>query len=129
MGRWRRCLLGLLLLAATATSAGLAVLLLIVHPISRISSRLHLLRIENGEQLSAPRNHQHDELGRLVDDINRILNTLVDMLGRERSERNLREREERRLRAIFENAQSGIFQLDSKGSLDSWNPAFTRLFN
>ena len=118
-----------MLLAATAASAALSVLLLVVQPISRISSRLHQLRIESGEQLPALRSHRHDELGRLVADINRILNRLVDMLGRERSERNAREREERRLRAIFDNVQSGIFQIDAEGKLDAWNPAFERLFN
>tara|TARA_R100000900_G_scaffold15508_1_gene13649 strand:- start:199141 stop:200706 length:1566 start_codon:yes stop_codon:yes gene_type:complete len=116
------------LLAATAVSAALAVLFLVVHPIARISSRLHRLNIETGEQVPAPASHREDELGRLVDDINRILNRLVDRLGRERSERNLREREERRLRAILNNAQSGIFQLDIGGHVVSWNPAFVRLF-
>lgn len=107
----------LLLLATTAASAALAVLFLVVHPIARISSRLHSLNIENGEQVPAPASHREDELGRLVEDINRILNRLVDMLGRERSERNLREREERRLRAILDNAQSGIFQLEDRKSV------------
>lgn len=119
----------LVLLGATAASAVAAVLILVVRPLARISSKLHALRIESGEQLPAPRHHGQDELGRLVQDINQLLRRLVEMLGREREARSLQQREERRLRAIFDNAQSGIFQIDDQGRLESRNPAFDRLFN
>ena len=81
-----------------------------------------------GEQLSAPSGHERDELGSLVADVNSLVNSFVEILGRERQERQERERGERQLRNILNNVQNGVFQLDRDGLLLSCNPAFLTLF-
>jgi len=86
---------------------------------------MHSLEISIGEKLSAPAGHERDELGSLVADVNAMVDSFVNILGRERQER---ERSERHLRAILHNAENGIFQVNSAGTLMSCNPAFSSLF-
>ncbi len=102
---------------------------LITRPIVRISNRLHGLRAEAGEKLSFPRGNEEDEIGRLVNDVNALIDYLVRLLRDERELRLQREVEERKFRTIFENAETGIFQIDEAGSLLSSNRAFRRIFS
>ncbi|TGD75292.1 diguanylate cyclase [Mangrovimicrobium sediminis] len=115
-------------LLATAIAIGtiLVVVRLITRPITIISSRLHGLRAETGEKLEFPHGNEQDEIGQLVSDVNALIDYLVNILTDERQLRMQREVEERRFRAIFDNAATGIFQVDREGILVSWNPAFAR---
>jgi diguanylate cyclase (GGDEF)-like protein/PAS domain S-box-containing protein len=117
------------LAAAITIGTVLVVVLLITRPITRISTRLHLLHAETGEKLEFPRGNERDEIGQLVGDVNALIDYLVNILNEERDLRMEREVQERKYRAIFENAETGIFQIDGTGSLLSWNPAFARFFN
>ena len=49
------------------------------------------------------------------------------LLTTERQLRMEHEVGERKLRLIFEKSESGLFVLDDRGILESWNPAFIRL--
>lgn len=118
----------LLLLLAVAVSVVLVVIVMVTRPIVNISEKLHSLAVSTGEKLNAPAGHEKDELGSLVADVNRMVDSFVEILGRERDERQERERGERRLRAILDNAENGIFQVSSEGELLSCNPAFSSLF-
>jgi diguanylate cyclase (GGDEF)-like protein/PAS domain S-box-containing protein len=100
----------------------------ITRPIGQISARLHRLRAEAGEKLSVPAGHERDEIGRLVTDVNALIDRLVHILHKEQQLYREREMEERRFRIIFETAEAGIFQVDRQGVLISFNPAFRRLF-
>ncbi|MES1945105.1 PAS domain S-box/diguanylate cyclase (GGDEF) domain-containing protein [Salinisphaera sp. PC39] len=100
----------------------------VTHPILRISNRLHDLRAETGEKLDLPRGSETDEIGRLVNDVNGLIDHLVAILHQERELRLEREIAERKFRTIFESAESGIFVVDEQGVLLSYNPAFGRLF-
>ncbi len=117
------------LLATVALSIVAIVLMLITQPISAISRRLHGLKVEAGEKLEFPRGNETDEIGRLVGDVNAMIDYLVNLLSSEKQLRQEREREEKKFRAIVENAETGIFQLDAAGTLISSNPAFRRLFS
>ncbi|STQ91564.1 response regulator [Iodobacter fluviatilis] len=110
-----------------ACAVVLMVLKLITRPIKNISDRLHHLSAELGAKLNIPAGHQHDEIGRLVDDVNALLNRLVMILDDERNLRIQRGIEEKKFRAIFENAETGIFVVDRFGRLYSYNRAFARV--
>lgn len=105
----------------------LIVLRLITRPIKDISDHLHHLSAELGAKLQLPSGHGRDEIGRLVDDVNALLNRLVLILDNERNLRIQREIDEKKYRTIFENAETGIFVVDKFGRLHSYNLSFMRL--
>ncbi|MDP2827615.1 MAG: EAL domain-containing protein [Sulfuricellaceae bacterium] len=104
-------------------------LLFFLRPIKAMSDRLHYMDAKAGDRLSSPSGLAHTEIGRLVDDVNTLAKNLVESLEDERTLRLRREMDEKKYHAIFENAESGIFILDSEGRLSSWNPAFARLLD
>lgn len=111
--------------------AGIAfvVLRLVTRPILQISNRLHELRAETGEKLDLPKGNETDEIGRLVSDVNALIDHLVSILQEERSLRIEREIAEKKFRTIFESSETGIFVVGEEGELVSYNPSFRRLFN
>jgi diguanylate cyclase (GGDEF)-like protein/PAS domain S-box-containing protein len=115
-------------LAMVAFAVAAIMLLFIVRPIKAISDRLHSMDPTTGERLPIPRRHANTEIGQLVCDINMLAERLVSTLAEERKLRVQREIDEKKFHTIFDNAESGIFIVDSTGSLTSWNPAFARLF-
>lgn len=119
----------LLLMQAVVVACSVVVMVfkLITQPIKNISDRLHHLSAELGAKLNIPSGHQHDEIGRLVDDVNALLNRLVMILDDERNLRIQRGIDEKKFRAIFENAETGIFVVDRFGRLYSYNRAFARV--
>ena len=102
---------------------------MITRPITTISNRLHGLKVELGHKLEIPNGNERDEVGRLVRDVNAMIDYLVNLLNTEKHLRREKEINERKFRAIFENAQSAIFVSDAQGVLLSANPAFLRLFD
>jgi len=119
------------ILLMQAMLVALAVVLIVLHlitrPIKDISDHLHHLSAELGAKLQLPSGHGSDEIGRLVDDVNALLNRLVLILDNERNLRIQREIDEKKYRAIFENAETGIFVVDKFGRLHSYNLSFMRL--
>lgn len=116
-------------LAMVAFAVAAIMLVFIVRPIKAISDRLHSMDPTVGERLPIPRRHSHTEIGQLVRDINQLSDRLVDTLAQEHELLRQRDIDEKKYHAIFDNAESGIFIVDSKGSISSWNPAFSRLFD
>jgi diguanylate cyclase (GGDEF)-like protein/PAS domain S-box-containing protein len=96
----------------------------IAHPIRHISQRLSEISAVDGEKLDIPAGHEPNEIGRLVKDVNALIDKLVHGLITERELRVERELGEKRFRAIFENAETGIFVIDHHGQLKSYNAAF-----
>ncbi|SDS64252.1 PAS domain S-box-containing protein/diguanylate cyclase (GGDEF) domain-containing protein [Halopseudomonas xinjiangensis] len=101
---------------------------LVTRPIRDVSRRLRHLDGESGEKLSIPPGNERDELGRLVMSVNAMIDRLVSSLRGERELRVQREIEERRFRTIFDNVETGIFEVDGSGRVFSANPAFKRMF-
>lgn len=116
-----------LLVLITAGAVLVIVLKLVVRPIKRMSDRLHQIDPVLGQRLRAPVGHERNELGRLSEDVNELLDKLVKVLDDERELRRQREVDERKYRGIFDNAESGIFVADHAGRIESSNPAFARL--
>ena len=73
--------LQLLLVAAASVSV---VLLLVTRPIARLSRRVHHVHAETGETLRAIPGHESDEIGRLVEDVNGLIDRLLTFIHAER---------------------------------------------
>jgi len=116
-------------LAMVTFAVVVMMLLFIVRPMKAISDRLHQMDPAAGERLATPQGHASTEIGQLVEDINALSDRLVSALATERKLRLQGEIDEKRYHTIFDNAESGLFLIDSQGLLTSWNPAFARLFS
>lgn len=121
----RRLLLLELLLAVMATAGVLY--FFVLRPIKLVSDRLHVIRPTEGERLGIPPHHRRTEIGRLVQDVDQLIEKLVAALEQERLLREQREIDQRKYRNLFENATHGIFVADRDGRLDSYNRAFVEL--
>jgi diguanylate cyclase (GGDEF)-like protein/PAS domain S-box-containing protein len=115
--------------ALVAAGVAVAVYLFSTRPIKAVSNELHAIRSQTSARLRVPRGNRFDEIGILVSDVNVLIDSLEDLLSRERQLRIEHAVGERRMRLIFEKAESGIFVLDDRGVLESWNPAFVRLLH
>ncbi len=113
--------------ALVAVGSALAVHFFSTRPIRAVSNELHRIRSDSTARLRAPTGNRHNEIGTLVTDVNSLITSLADVLATERQLRIAHEMGERKMRLIFEKAETGIFVLDARGILESWNPAFTRL--
>lgn len=75
----------LILQALTLTAATVTVVLLLVtRPIARLSRGVHRVRAEVGETLPPIPGHESDELGRLVTDVNGLIDRLLTFIHAER---------------------------------------------
>lgn len=64
-----------------------ALILLVVRPMSRMSAELHELDPLQGDRLVPPAGHENTEIGRLAQDVNRLADQLVAVLGEAREAR------------------------------------------
>jgi len=126
-----RFIMYLLLLQALAMASAVVyvVLNMITKPIKNISDRLHTLAPESGDKLCLPDGNEKDEIGQLVRDVNTLVASLLETLNEERTLRIKHAIGEKKFQTIFENAETGIFQLNFAGELLSYNPAFLRMFS
>ncbi|MFZ6678151.1 diguanylate cyclase domain-containing protein [Undibacterium sp. Tian12W] len=126
-----RFIVYLLLLQALAMACAVVyvVLTMITRPIKNISDRLHTLAPESGDKLGLPDGNEKDEIGQLVRDVNTLVASLLKTLNEERTLRMQHAIGEKKFQTIFENAETGIFQLNFSGELLSYNPAFLRMFS
>jgi len=113
--------------ALVAVGVAIAVYLFSTRPMKGISTELHRMRIESGARLRVPATNRYDEIGTLVTDVNALIASLEGLLTTERELRIAHEIGERKLRLIVEKAETGLFVMDERGVLESWNPAFVRL--
>ncbi|NEX23262.1 diguanylate cyclase [Thiorhodococcus mannitoliphagus] len=120
-----------ILLSIQTFAVGFAVIAIvyvfITRPMRKLAAALRMLPAEHGEKLAHLGGHDRDELGELVNYVNHLIERLWDLLEEERTLWREVEVEERKLRSIFEHAATGIFLLDTKGSLLSCNPAFHQM--
>ncbi|MBS0422007.1 MAG: sensor domain-containing diguanylate cyclase [Proteobacteria bacterium] len=115
--------------ALVAVGVALAVYIFSTRPIKAVSTELHRIRNERGARLRVPANNRYDEVGTLVTDVNSLIANLEDLVTTERQLRIAHEIGERKLRLIVEKAETGLFVMDDRGVLESWNPAFVRLLH
>lgn len=115
------------LAVAMASAVAWVVYRTVTRPIKGVADGLHALDIQHGAQMAPPAGGEHNEIGRLVRDVNALVRRMDAALVAERALREEREQSERRFRMIFENSETGIFVLDANGYLQSWNPAMARI--
>lgn len=96
----------------------------LTYPIQSIAANLHRITPGDNNNLDCPKGHENDEIGNLVDDINRLLESTRETIKQEQYLRNRIENLEKHFRLIFERASAGIFLLDRYFYLDSVNQAF-----
>jgi|GEM_PF-2617034 len=84
---------GLVLLLAAVVGAALAwtVARIVVRPIKHLSDQLHDLVPTQGMRMQSPTGHTNDEIGRLVDDVNNLVDKLAEAV---KEEHNLRLQED-----------------------------------
>lgn len=95
-------------------------------PLATMCNRLHAITAGKAERLELPPKHGDDELGRLVADINGLLDALEHKFEAEHQLRRDIEAIEEQLRRLFETTSAGIFALDERGTLLTANPALAR---
>jgi diguanylate cyclase (GGDEF)-like protein/PAS domain S-box-containing protein len=98
-------------------------------PLTQVSDTLHAISAGEQNRIAPLFNNKNDELGRLVLDINKLLNVLETKFANERTLREKIEHIEKQLRTIFESSSAGLFQLDQTGKLLTCNPTLTKVFN
>jgi len=103
-----------------AAGVAIAIHFYSTRPIKAVSNELHRVRSDSSALVHVPARHRLDEIGRLVTDVNTVLKN-------ERELRLAHEVGERKLRLILDKAETGLFVVDDRGTLESWNPAFLRL--
>ena len=101
----------------------------IIRPITALSNNLHYLEAVSGARLELPRGHEDDEIGRLVKDVNGLVERLVAALFKEQNLSEQLNMDKRRVQAILDNAGTGIFVVRSDGALEAWTPAFLQLLS
>jgi diguanylate cyclase (GGDEF)-like protein/PAS domain S-box-containing protein len=94
----------------------------ILQPLMVVSDTLHDISAGEKQRIVPLSKHLNDELGRLVVDINALLDTLEIKFQDEHNLREKIESIEKQLRNIFESTSAGLFQLDRQGKLLTYNP-------
>jgi diguanylate cyclase (GGDEF)-like protein/PAS domain S-box-containing protein len=115
--------------ALVAAAVAVAVYVFSTRPMKAVSNELHRIHFDTGARLHVPVGNRFDEIGTLVTDVNALIASREDLLTTERELRIAHELAERKMRLIFEKADTGLFVLDDRGILESWNPAFVRLLH
>jgi diguanylate cyclase (GGDEF)-like protein/PAS domain S-box-containing protein len=100
---------------------------LVSRPIVRLARALTAMPPGTTERLAAPRGHEHDEIGTLVQSANDLLGANAQALARERALRQDIEAMEAQYRQIFDSTSAGIFVLDRQGRLINGNPTVLKV--
>lgn len=91
-----------------------------------VSDTLHEISAGEKERIPSLCNHKNDELGRLVSDINELLEVIESKFKNERELRKKIEQIEKQLRNIFESTSAGLFLLNKEGKVITHNPTFEK---
>ncbi len=124
---WLMALLMVGQAALIAMTIYLAGARLVSRPIVRLARALTAMPPGTTERLPAPRGHEHDEIGTLVQSANDLLSANAQALARERELRQDIEAMEAQYRQIFDSTSAGIFVLDRQGRLINGNPTVMKV--
>ena len=100
---------------------------LVSRPIVRLARALSAMPPGTTARLTAPRGHEGDEIGTLVQSANDLLSANAQALSRERALRQDIEAMEAQYRQIFDSTSAGIFVLDRQGRLINGNPTVLKV--
>ncbi len=119
----------LMMVAAIFAVLIVVVAYFVVRPVKQISDRLHALDPASGDVVAMPVGHEANELGRLVGDINELVNRQRESLQRDHELRLQRVINDklRLAAAVFEHSQEGIAITDKDNRIVAVNRAFTEI--
>jgi len=106
---------------------GWVMALQVLRPVKDLSDQLHAMDAMTADWLKVPEQHQKNELGRLADDVNSLMQRLRVSLQQEH-QRNLEREVSERLRLaaeVFNNSLEGILVTDEYNAIVTVNRAFT----
>jgi len=109
------------LIATTTLILLIVVRIKISQPLVEVSDSLHDVKAGEKKRINTLKQHKHDELGRLINDINELLKNLETKLTQEQILRKSVQHMEKQLRHIYESSSAGLFLLDTNGKLISFN--------
>lgn len=96
-------------------------------PLILVSNTLHDIIAGEQERIEPLENNKNDELGRLVVNINKILDLLNTKLSTQQVLRKRIESVEKKLRNIFESTSAGLFLLDKDGNILTCTPTLLKI--
>jgi len=123
----KQVLIQLTIITAVAVFALIVLRRVLTTPIQLIASSLHRIKPGEAKQLTCPKGHEKNEIGNLVIDINKLLESTHRTIEQEKLLRTQVENMEKHFRLIFEHASAGIFLLDDNFYLTSSNMAFKKI--
>ncbi len=97
------------------------------HPIVTLAGELRAAKPGTTNRFAAPKGHEDDEIGVLVDGANALLQSNEEALERERSLREEIASMEAQYRQIFDSTSAGIFVLNNEGRLINANPTVLKV--
>lgn len=100
----------------------------LTRPIKKLAGQLHSISPGSEDRLHYPRGHDKDEIGNLVQDTNELLNSVQQMLDKERNLRHVIEQLQDKFRLVFDNASCGIALIDYDGRAHMHNNSFAQIF-
>ncbi len=100
---------------------------ILTRPLKKIAEDFHEITPGENKRIHVPFLYHNNELGKLVIDINTLLDAVNQQIDKERVLREETENLSQKFRLIFERASAGIGLLDSHHQLVVANPALLKL--
>lgn len=98
-------------------------------PLLKVADTLHAIKAGKQSRITVLDEHKHDELGRLVNDINDLLKNQEKEFAQEKILRKSIQHMERQLRHIYNSSSAGLFLLDTNGKLLSYNVTLLKVLH
>jgi len=98
-------------------------------PLSRLSNTLHTITIDKTKRIPSPLEHKNDEFSRLTADINSLLDRQEVQFNSEHQLRQQIEDAEQQLRHTYNTSSAGLFLLNKRGTLLSFNNTLKTLLH
>ena len=117
------------LITATSLILLVVVRVKISQPLIMVSDTLHAIKAGEKNHIAILEQHKHDELGRLIGDINDLLSNRETKLKQEQILRKSVQHMEKQLRHIYESSSAGLFLLDTNGKLVSFNQTLLKVLS
>ena len=107
----------------------LSLQMLFVRALNSVANQLKLVDPKKTNKLVIPVWHKNDEIGGMINNINKLLHLVKVKFDEEHSMRIEIETLEKQFRIIYEQASIGIFLIDTNNFIIMANPAFWNILN
>lgn len=127
-GAMINALTSIIIIAITSIAIFLIIQSNISKPLAHVSDTLHAIRLGHKQRIPEIKKNKNDELGRLVFDINHLLEVLEDKYNNEITLRKKVESIEKQLRHMINSKSAGLFLLDEQGQIIDFNETLEKIF-